>query len=213
MQRDVICVCGVTGSGKTTWARLFADPVRRLFVYDLAASFRAQYAPVADIARVQSSGDLRNKNFRLGVYSPYDAEALTACAYMEGDCLLILEEISTLYKIGARDVGGPLQEAILLGRHRRVSILAIAQRITNIPIILRSQASRIISFRQQEPNDVAALREFLGRDALRLPSLPDLHCLDWNKGRVTDYTVPFPRTNSGQTVTTDTASASDTPAP
>lgn len=185
MHREVILVCGVTGSGKTTWARQFTEKLSRLFVYDIAASFKVNYVDAETLADFAESP---TQNFRLGVYSPYDTNVLTAAAYLIGNCFLVLEEISTLYNIGAR-IHGPLQEAVLLGRQRALSILAISQRASYIPITLRSQASRIISFRQQEPADLKWLADFMGKRAEILPSLQDLHCLDWHKGEITDYKI------------------------
>src|SRR5258708_6998537 len=140
MQREVVLVCGVTGSGKTTWAREFTREFSRLFVYDIAASFKVDYVDSQTLAHFSESP---SKNFRLGCYSPYDTNVLTAAAYVVGNCWLVLEEISTLYNIGAR-IHGPLQEAVLLGRQRALSLLIISQRASYIPITLRSQASRII---------------------------------------------------------------------
>jgi len=127
--------------------------------------------------------------FRFGIYDPRDTDVLTATAFMLGDCWLVLEEISTLYNIGAR-IHGPLQEAILLGRQRSLSLLAISQRASYFPITLRSQASRIVSFRQQEPADLKWLADFMGQaNAEKLPLLQDLHCIDWHKGELAEYSV------------------------
>lgn len=198
MFREVLLVCGVTGSGKTTWARQFTRKLTRFFVYDIAASFPVQYVDAEALAEMVET---KPKDFRTGVYSPYDTDVLTAAAYMIGDCWLCLEEISTLYNIGAR-IHGPLQEAVLLGRQRSLSILAISQRASYIPITLRSQASRIISFRQQEPADLKWLADFLGKDnAEKLPALPDLHCIDWHKGNLTQYSIPHLETTDTHTHT------------
>jgi len=186
MQREVILVCGVTGGGKTTWARQFTKSLPRLLVYDIAASFPVQYTDVETLANLVET---KPEQFRYGIYDPRDTDVLTATAFMLGDCWLVLEEISTLYNIGAR-IHGPLQEAILLGRQRSLSLLAISQRASYFPITLRSQASRIVSFRQQEPSDLKWLADFMGQaNAEKLPLLQDLHCIDWHKGVLAEYSV------------------------
>lgn len=200
MQREVLLVCGVTGSGKTTWARQFTSKLPRLCVYDIALSFPVQYMEAESIAELT---DTKPETFRVGVYSPYDTNVLTAAAYMLGNCWLVLEEISTLYNIGAR-IHGPLQEAVLLGRQRALSLLVISQRASYIPITLRSQASRIISFRQQEPADLKWLADFMGKEAETLPQLQDLHCIDWHKGKITRYSIPIPGTRTDTPPETDT---------
>lgn len=203
MFREVILVCGVTGSGKTTWARQFTNKLPRLFVYDIALSFPVQYLDAESIANfAQEPSD----NFRLGIYDSRDADVLAAAAFVVGNCWLVLEEISTLYDVGAR-VHGPIQEAILLGRQRALSMLIISQRASYIPITLRSQASRIISFRQQETADVKWLTDFMGKQAEILPTLPDLSCVDWHKGIVTKYSIPhLPETHTQTHIQTHTHS-------
>ena len=196
MQREVIIVCGVTGSGKSVWSKHLTAKMNRLMVYDTLSEFPVTYM---DAEGVAAWAEKPPAEFRIGVYNPYDTDVLTAAAYVVGNCMLVLEEISTLYKIGAR-IDGPLQEAVLLGRHRRLSILAIAQRASYVPVTLRSQASRIVSFRQQEPTDLKWMEEFLGKEnAQSLPTLPDLHCIDWHKGNVSKYTVPIPGRKSDPT--------------
>jgi hypothetical protein len=186
MRREVVLVCGVTGGGKTTWARQFTNKLPRLLVYDIAASFPVQYSDDETIAALVET---KPAEFRYGIYDPRDADVLTATAFMLGNCWLVLEEISTLYNIGAR-IHGPLQEAILLGRQRSLSLLCISQRASYFPITLRSQASRIVSFRQQEPADLKWLADFMGQaNAEKLPLLQDLHCIDWHKGELSEYSI------------------------
>lgn len=199
MRRDVILVCGVTGSGKTNWARTFTSDLKRLFAYDIAVSFPVQYV---DTNYLVTFAENPAPQFRLGVYSPYDTDVLTAAAYMVGNAWLMLEEISTLYNIGAR-IHGPLQEAVLLGRQRSLSLLIISQRASYIPITLRSQASRIVSFRQQEKADTTWLADFMGKEtADQLPALADLECVDWEKGNITRYTCPWVQPQGAQTAHT-----------
>lgn len=162
----------------------------RIFSYDILGQMYAEYKPVADIAGEVKDKTLPEK-FRYGIYDPSEAEALVACAYVAGNCWLVLEEISTLFNVGGK-IDGPYRDAVLIGRHQRVSIMAIAQRAVNIPITLRSQASRFISFRQQESADIDTLSDIIGKEnAQRCKSFPDLHCMDWEKGVTTEYKIPY----------------------
>lgn len=194
MQREVFLVCGVTGAGKTTWARQFTLKLPRLLVYDIAVSFPVEYVQVETLAELAENP---RENFRYGIYDPRDTDVLTATAFIVGNCWLVLEEISTLYNIGAR-IHGPLQEAVLLGRQRSLSILAISQRASYFPITLRSQASRVVSFRQQEPTDIKWLADFMGSRAEILPTLPDLRCIDWSKGELSEYTLENPYNSNSE---------------
>lgn len=186
--REVVLVLGETGSGKTTWAKKYTDAETRLFVYDIAHDFRANYVSSDELIELQ---DEPPAQFRIGVWTPDDVEPLTASAYLWGNCTLVLEELSTLYRTGER-ISGPIAEVVYLGRHQTVSLVCIAQRATSIPVAIRSQASRIVSFRQQEDDDVKALVGKFGKEnAQKLTRMQDLHCIDWHKGDITEYKISF----------------------
>lgn len=50
------------------------------------------------------------------------------------------------------------------GRHRGIALALVAQRAGTVPLTVRSQLSEIVSFRQDEPEDLAALAERIGED-------------------------------------------------
>lgn len=188
-KREVIIVLGVTGSGKTTWTKKYTDPERRLFVYDIAHDFQVQYLTHEELLSLQEEPP---KEFRIGVWTPDDTELLIASAFIWEHCTLMLEELSTLYKTGEK-ISGPIAEVVYLGRHQTVNLICIAQRATSIPIAIRSQASRIVTFRQQEDDDVKSLVGKFGKErCARMTGLQDLHCMDWHKGNVTEYAIQHP---------------------
>lgn len=185
--RDVVIVVGVTGTGKTNWVKQFVSPCSRLFAYDIISDFDVEYTSRNGLLELHEA---RPEKFRVGVFSPDDAELMAAIAFDLGNCTFVVEEVATLYNVGAR-VNGPMRDVILLGRHQRVSIVAIAQRMVNIPITIRSQASRVITFRQHELEDVKILGEKFGKTgAQEILTLPDFHCMDWEKGVTATYYVP-----------------------
>lgn len=186
LTREVVIVLGVTGSGKTTWAKKYVAHESRLAVYDIAHDFNVQYMSADDIADLPES---KPDRFRVGVWIPEDAPLLAASAFLLGNCTLVLEELSTLFPTGAK-ITGPISEVVYLGRHRRVTLVCIAQRATSIPVAIRSQASRVVTFRQQEDDDVKALVGKIGKEnAMRVTGLPDLTCIDWHRGEVTEYSI------------------------
>jgi hypothetical protein len=48
-----------------------------------------------------------------------------------------------------------------------------------VPTLFRSQVSRVTTFRQTMPADVAALCELIGPEAEHVPELPRFCFLDW----------------------------------
>lgn len=188
-KREVIIVLGVTGSGKTTWTKKFTDGETRLLAYDIAHDFNVAYMNAEELIEQNENPP---ETFRYGVWTPDDVETLIASAFVWGKCTLMLEELSTLYKTGEK-ISGPIGEVVYLGRHQTVTLICIAQRATSIPIAIRSQASRIVTFRQQEDDDVKSLVGKFGKErCARMTGLQDLHCMDWWKGEVSEYKITHP---------------------
>ena len=205
MRREVIIVLGKTGCGKSWWAKHAVQASERLAVFDPLQSpeYRVAWVEPEDTDALE--GQYRQKQFRVGVYDPDSLPSLGSYAFayggpevMEyhgtkawfdgqqgmatGPLTLVLEEFSTITEKGQRPPDW-LRRLIFLGRHKGVSLVAVAQRAVSIPIELRSQASRIVSFAQHEADDVDWLEEFYGPDvADELPDLPKFECVDYRLG-------------------------------
>lgn len=189
MERDFIVVVGNQGQGKSVWSKAYADGQKRLLVYDPLQSYRADFQTdpeewVEDIIRDGS-------DFRFGSGYPWELSMLGNAAYAAGNCTFVVEECALIFKRGEelQDWAKPL---VFMGRIQRVSLVLIAQRASKIPMDIRSQASRIITFRQTEPADVSALIDRIGEDAETIPDLPPLTCIDWEEGKVSRYSIPKP---------------------
>jgi hypothetical protein len=192
MKREVVLVLGKTGNGKSVWTKNYTKPCKRLFVYDLCREYPVDYYNGDDLVdmlenRVGNTSTMP-KEFRVGVWKSEDADIAGALAFVEGDCTLVCEEMSTLYSRGEK-MDSWLKEIVFLGRHRRVSLVATAQRAASIPIDLRSQANRVVSFAQAEQRDMSWLEDYFGEEAAQIPLLPPLHCLDYWNGTVSRYSI------------------------
>jgi len=88
---------------------------------------------------------------------------LQICYNMK-NCWVILEEVN------ARDIGNVRQpdpvflDLVNFGRNRGVSLICVAKRPAQVSRDLTSQADIIISFKQDEPNDIKYLQEFCGKN-------------------------------------------------
>lgn len=189
MKRDVIIVGGMTGWGKSLWTKTYTAHANRLLVFDPFKSFpNVQFDDEEhgfdDLSEALSGFDFLledqgKKVFRVGISDPARAHKLGGMAFMLGNNLLVLEELSMLFDKGQRRLEDWARELIFRGRHARCSLLVIAQRFMSVPIDIRSQANRIISFNQHEPEDIKYLVETFGKeDALTIPSLDRFCCLD-----------------------------------
>lgn len=66
------------------------------------------------------------------------------------------------------------------GRHRGIALALVAQRAANVPLTVRSQLSEIVTFRQDEPEDLAALAERIGEEqANGAAALAVGQCIEW----------------------------------
>lgn len=120
-----------------------------------------------------------------------DADALDTfghLAFLRGNCVYAVEEAALVFQPGER-ISGWCKNIVFVGRHRDVSLLVTAQRAASIPIALRSQATRIVSFAQTEGDDVSWLKGCYGEEVKNLPKLPPLECLDAHQGNLTRYSI------------------------
>lgn len=190
--RDFIIVCGNQGFGKSVWAKKYSERLKRLFVYCPKESYEnvdfetdpVQWVPDLLGREEYAPGETK---FRYGVALPDEADSLGLSALACGKCTVLLDECALLFTRELPEWAKPL---VYMGREPQINLVVIAQRAANIPIAIRSQAARIITFRQTEPDDVKTLRERIGDAADELPSLEKLHCLDFDgSGEVKRYAL------------------------
>lgn len=164
MQRDVILICGQTGSGKSYYAKKIVKNIPRCLVID--AGFREFentifFDNVDDlIEALQKRNAETDKDvcFNFGITPfPDEYEAIFDIAIACGNLTLVLEESDRFdEKIFS------YQDIITRGRHYGVSILAIAPHPYNFPKDLRRQLTEVISFRQTEESDLDYLSDVIG---------------------------------------------------
>jgi hypothetical protein len=189
--RAFIIVVGNQQCGKSVWSKAYAAAQTRLLCFDPLASYMGvdfasdpeQWIPAVIERKVEA--------FRYGVYWDDELPMICHAAAAAGDCMLLIEECGLCFD-KARGIPDFLKQHVFMGTHIGVDRLFVAQRANSIPVDVRSQASRIVTFRQTEPNDVRAICERIGREYEdELFSLPKLTCLDWNgeTGQVDRYSI------------------------
>jgi hypothetical protein len=128
-------------------------------------------------------------SFKYGTFYSDEIGLFGNVAYAAGNCTYVIEESALVFRRN-EVLEDWANRAIFLGRHVRLNLLLVAQRASKIPIDIRSQANRVITFCQTEPDDVAAVSERIGRDwREEIPKLPPLTCLDWSGGTVKKYAI------------------------
>jgi DNA helicase HerA-like ATPase len=193
MFRDIVLVIGKTGFGKSWWSKLFAQKYARKFIYDPAMSkeYECLYSSMNEIMQKYDEGELEtDSKFSLGVILPTEVEGMVNLSFGIGNNLLVLEELGTFFPKGMRQLPDYMMKQCFLGRHRACSMVLIAQRAISIPIDLRGQFNRIVTFQQSEDDDVSWLIGKYGREkAESIPFLPKFTCLDNWDGQVSSYSI------------------------
>lgn len=190
--REVIIILGKTGFGKSTWLQTYVQHLPKLFPFDPFAAIQAEYLDADTIIQRHEAGYFKNtSSFRCGTHKLADMELLGAVAFLTTNCTFVVEECGVAFYKGER-IPDWLSEIIFLGRHHNVSLILTAQRAASIPIELRSQASRFISFRQTEKRDLEWTRDYLGDHYEQLSTLDILECLDADRNGVTRYRINPP---------------------
>lgn len=186
MNAPVILVLGQRGSGKTLWHRLFARSHNRLLVYDPSAVSTVEYLPADEL--LDALVTHQQPEFRYGTYRSDDVQMVGCLAYYRGSCTLILEEASLLFSKGGR-LEPWLSRLVFLGRHRDITMILVAQRAMSIPIDVRSQADRVVTFCQIEGDDISWLASRFGEHTPSILTLARFECLDGSRGVVSRYSI------------------------
>ena len=190
MSREVLAVFGKTGFGKSVWTRKYAQGKNRIFVFDPLRDFPCEYLTSEQLIERFDNGEFDlGKNFIVGSGDLLDLELLGALTMLASECLLIIEECAICFQKHEK-LPLWLRDIVFLGRHRSASVLVTAQRAASAPIDLRSQVSRLVTFRQSENDDLIWLKPFLNKDEIQqLPTLPVLTCIDAGNDGKTTYSI------------------------
>lgn len=187
MKRDVIVILGRTGSGKSQWAKIWAKKISPIYIYDPLWSYQGEID--MDGSLIEESELYPQKNDRIIYGDPRLVDYACDVAYERGDCTLLFEECSSIWRKGER-VSEPVLRQIFLGRHAAVNLVCVAQRSASIPIDLRSQANRVICFSQFEADDVKWLSDIFGKkNTDEISKLKPFECFDYKDGEIMRYSI------------------------
>lgn len=177
---------GKTGYGKSTWLQAYCKGFKRIGAFDPFAKFPAEYLTESEILAL-SDLEKTPDYFRIATYRLPDLDLIGATCYTLGNCLLVIEECGYCFQKGER-IPEWLSEIVFLGRHRNVSLVVTAQRAASIPIDIRSQANRLVTFQQTEMNDTGWLDNYLPPEA-DVTTLDRFECYDSEDNNVSRYKV------------------------
>lgn len=191
MKRDITIVLGKTGFGKSLFSKLMTKNSKRFLVFDPLGSYEnVTWLRPSDLYELYDNNDGQlGKKFRLGIFEFEALETFGLMAFVTGDNILLIEEASQVFPKGCA-LPDWTNKLTFMGRHQSCSLLITAQRASSIPIDLRSQANRVVSFRQSEPNDLKWLSEFFDKQQQhQITQLKVGQCLDFQDNLVTNIDI------------------------
>ncbi|MDD3906531.1 MAG: hypothetical protein PHS46_08445 [Candidatus Omnitrophica bacterium] len=189
----IIVILGRKGSGKTEYCRAMMKGLTRFIAYDPVR----QFSDGVVFQRVDSLLDFLINNYHnnfKAIYQPQFNDDDIDTAQEEFVRLArIVQNLSHVYFIvdeidiytSAHQCPAIFKNLILRGRHKEISIITTTRRHTETSRHLTAQADIIVSFHQQEPNDIKYLSQFYGEKAASLPSLEPYHYIKYENGITT----------------------------
>lgn len=193
-QSEVISIVGLRGYGKTVWTKKYVKSQPRVFLFDPVQDYKKEGFTYYNGSALLDFNDQQFYNydnyneFKHAISNPDDVDILAALSYQSTYNTLAIDEASFIFPARQR-LPEFMRELIFLGRHRNVNVVIAAQRAMSIPIDLRSQINRMVSFRQLEGSDIDWLREYFGNRVYEIPELEKLHCFDSKDGSITKYSI------------------------
>jgi len=174
LERSITAVFGQSGSGKTQWTRRYLRSKPRIIIYDPMGEYDGP-----EFTNIERLLDyvVEKPTFRARWGDPERFPDLCKIAYIVGNLTLVIEEAQRIIPPQEK-LPEEFTDIIYRGRHKKVSVVTISQRAATTSIAVRSQWSRLISFRQSEPDDIRWLSKATGRKMDAAQSLPRFHFFD-----------------------------------
>ncbi len=185
-QNKIIGVAGRKGSGKSTIARKILENSPRLFLFDTMGEHA--WVPERFDSLQEAVMFLMESPYRdtfMGSLVPsgddFEAEFSEICVevYDQGNMMFGVEEVPMLSTAGF--MPKKFNKIVRLGRHRNLSILYTAQRLSECPRALTSATDIFVLFCHSEPRDLDAIADRCGSEiAQKVQGLGDHGFLIWD---------------------------------
>lgn len=185
MQNKIILVIGPKGSGKTYTVCEAIRNMDRVVVFDMV--HEEAYANVVleednanNVIVVGQPKEFvkaiaQDKDEFKVIYRPVNLEVIkgglvetnefgpiTKLVFLRGDCWFVIDEAHLL--CNSHNCPKELMIANLLGRHRRMSLVLVAQSFTGIHPAIRKNADEFMFWRIIEPSDVEGIKQRCGAE-------------------------------------------------
>lgn len=175
---------GKRGSGKSYTLRRLIKARPRVLIYDtLVEEMYDDCTRIISFPELVDKLSVKDKCFTYAYHdieTPMSMDFDYACrvVYEVGNMTFVVDEIDR--HCDSHSMPYSLEKLISFGRHRNVEFVCASRRPYAVNPLIRSQASEVYSFIQTEPRDVDYMREVIGTEAEKLPTLPLHKFIYWN---------------------------------
>lgn len=177
----MIVITGQRGTGKTTYIKNRLPVFDRVIVFDLLGEFDPNVFTMQRFLE-KLSENKKEKFFVLSYFNPKttdeDFERICKAVNRLNDVLFVVDELD--YFTSAVSSPPAFSEIIKRGRHQEIGVACATRRPHEIPRLVTSQVTELVTFRHVEPRDLAYLKDICGLDPERVQSLPDFSYLQWS---------------------------------
>lgn len=166
-----IFINGLTGSGKSFFAKHYIREYNRILIYDVQDEYD-EGIPFDTLGELKKFWrEHYAKDFRM-IYKPVSLEDFSEVCELVfacGDMAFVVEELDSV--ASTHDHDPSFQSVLRRGRRRNIDFIGVTQRPYGINRTITSQIKIFFSFYQQEPRDIQYLKNYIGAEAEEIQSL------------------------------------------
>lgn len=193
-KNNVIVITGQRGTGKTTYIKNCLRGMDRIIIFDLLGEFDPNVFTMRRFFE-QLSQDRKNPFFVLSYFNPRnsedDFELICKAVNRMSNIILVIDELD--YFCSPTSCPDVFAEIIKRGRHQEIGVICATRRPHEIPRLVTSQVTELVTFRHVEPRDLAYLKDIGNFEPEEVQKLPDFSYLKWNQGEVERGEVSLPK--------------------
>ena len=177
MQNKILIVIGPKGAGKTQQVSTIIDDIDRVAIFDMVRD--AKYANKTQVIVGRPAEFARAivpESFKVTyhpviiepldnglVYSPEFGPLLDLC-HKRGDMYFVIDEAHLW--CNSRNCPKELMMANLIGRHKRFSMIFVAQSFAGIHPAIRKNADEFMFWKLIEPSDLDGIKQRCGAEVM-----------------------------------------------
>lgn len=163
---DTLVVVGGASSGKSTLVKEVLKTVPSYVVYDVERQYELPRGQTLEEVTLL----LSKKNYKVA-YSPIlkdfdDLDNFCKIIYYRASGFTFVLEESGSFDIAKQRKNNYVKALVDSGRHRKLSTIFIARRAKDIPPSAIAGATKIVSFAQRRPEDIAYINSYLNCEGI-----------------------------------------------